>query len=94
MNFWKKQGSPDYKVDFSKYGDTALEPNFDEDDGGYDEMYDVILDWLTDQDVVSISMLQRKFRLGFSRAGRIIDKLEQDGYIEARSGSKPRKVIH
>jgi len=94
VDFWKKQGSPDYKVDFSKYGDTALEPNFDEDDGGYDEMYDVILDWLTDQDVVSISMLQRKFRLGFSRAGRIIDKLEQDGYIEARSGSKPRKVIH
>ncbi len=94
VDFWKKQGSPDYKVDFTKYGDTALEPNFDEDDGGYDEMYDVILDWLTDQDVVSISMLQRKFRLGFSRAGRIIDKLEQDGYIEARSGSKPRKVIH
>lgn len=94
VDFWKKQGSPDYKVDFSKYGDTVLEPNFDEDDGGYDEMYDVILDWLTDQDVVSISMLQRKFRLGFSRAGRIIDKLEQDGYIEARSGSKPRKVIH
>ena len=94
VDFWKKQGSPDYKVDFTKYGDTALEPSFDEDDGGYDEMYDVILDWLTDQDVVSISMLQRKFRLGFSRAGRIIDKLEQDGYIEARSGSKPRKVIH
>lgn len=93
--FWKNEASPDYKIDFSKYGDTASEPVFGDDENlENDEMYDTILDWLQDQDVVSISMIQRKFRLGFSRAGRIIDKLEADGYIEARSGSKPRKVIH
>lgn len=93
--FWKNEASPDYKIDFSKYGDTASEPVFGDDENFEDdEMYDTILDWLQDQDAVSISMIQRKFRLGFSRAGRIIDKLEADGYIEARSGSKPRKVIH
>lgn len=93
-DFWKKQASPHYKIDFTQYGDTAPEPNFEDEDMEYDEMYDTIVDWLTDQDAVSISMIQRKFRLGFSRAGRIIDRLEMDGYIEARSGSKPRKVIH
>lgn len=93
--FWKEQAAPDYKVDFGKYGETALEPAFSDDGGDeHDEMYDTITEWLQDQDSVSISMLQRRFRLGFSRAGRIIDKLEADGYIEARSGSKPRKVIH
>lgn len=92
--FWKKQASPKYKIDFTQYGETAPEPNFEDEDMEYDEMYDTIVDWLTDQDAVSISMIQRKFRLGFSRAGRIIDRLEMDGYIEARSGSKPRKVIH
>lgn len=93
-DFWKKQASPHYKIDFTQYGDTAPEPNFEDEDMEYDEMYDTIVDWLTDQDAVSISMIQRKFRLGFSRAGRIIDRLEMDGYIDARSGSKPRKVIH
>ena len=92
--FWKKQASPHYKVDFTQYDESPLEPNFDDENMEYDEMYDTILDWLTTQDVVSISMLQRKFSIGFNRAGRIIDRLEHEGYIEPRSGSKPRKVIH
>lgn len=93
-NFWKKQASPNYKIDFTQYGEAASEQNFDDEDTEYDEMYDTIVDWITEQDAVSISMLQRKFRLGFSRAGHIIDRLEMDGYIEPRSDSKPRKVIH
>lgn len=92
--FWRKQASPHYKIDFTQYGDSAPEPNFEDEDMEYDEMYDTIVDWLTEQDSVSISMLQRRFRIGFGRAGRIIDRLEKDGYIEGRSGSKPRKVIH
>lgn len=93
-DFWKNQAEPEYAADFSKYGDSAPEPVFgDGDDTEHDEMYETIVDWLQEQDAVSISMLQRRFRLGFSRAGRIIDRLETDGYIEARSGSKPRKVI-
>lgn len=94
-DFWKKQAQPQYRVDFSQYGESAPEPVFSE--GGsseQDEKYPVIVEWLGEQDSVSISMLQRRFGLGFSRAGRIIDQLEADGYIEARSGSKPRKVIH
>lgn len=93
-DFWKKQASPNYKIDFTQYGEATSEQNFEDEDMEYDEMYDTIVDWITEQDVVSISMLQRKFRLGFNRAGHIIDRLEMDGYIEPRSGSKPRKVIH
>lgn len=92
--FWKKQASPHYKIDFTQYDENPLEPNFDDENMEYDEMYDTVLDWLTSQDAVSISMLQRKYSIGFNRAGRIIDRLEREGYIEPRSGSKPRKVIH
>ena len=94
-NYWRKQQEPDYKIDFTQFGNSATEPNFSEhDDNEYDSMFDTILNWVLERDEVSISMLQRQFRLGFSRAGRIIDQLERDGYVEARSGSKARKVIH
>ncbi len=85
---------PKYKIDFNSYGETAPEPDFDDEDIENDKMYDSIIDWLVDQDSVSISGLQRRFRIGFPRAGRIIDQLERDGYIEGRSGAKSRKVIH
>ncbi len=93
-DFWKKQAEPKYKIDFNSYGETAPEPDFDDEDIENDKMYDSIIDWLVDQDSVSISGLQRRFRIGFPRAGRIIDQLERDGYIEGRSGAKSRKVIH
>lgn len=94
-NYWRKQQEPNYKIDFTQFGTSATEATFSEsDDSEYDSMFDTILNWVLERDEVSISMLQRQFRLGFSRAGRIIDQLERDGYVEARSGSKARKVIH
>ena len=41
----------------------------------------------------SVSLLQRKFRIGYSRAGRLIDTLESLGIISAHSGSKARDVL-
>ncbi|MBM3710583.1 MAG: cell division protein FtsK, partial [Actinobacteria bacterium] len=41
----------------------------------------------------SASLLQRKLRLGYSRAARIIDQLEEKGFISGYDGSKPREVL-
>jgi len=41
----------------------------------------------------SASLLQRRFKIGYNRAARIIDMLEEDGYIGPVDGSKPRKVF-
>ena len=41
----------------------------------------------------SVSMLQRKLKIGYARAGRIIDQLEQKGLVGGYEGSKPRKVL-
>lgn len=58
-----------------------------------DELYPQILDFVKVADEVSISMLQRKYSIGFNRSARIIEKLELDGIIAPAQGSKPRKVL-
>lgn len=58
-----------------------------------EELYPEVIEFLKTVDEVSISMLQREYRIGFNRSARIIQKLESDGYIAPAQGSKPRKVI-
>ncbi|MGY3725671.1 DNA segregation ATPase FtsK/SpoIIIE, S-DNA-T family [Granulicatella balaenopterae] len=57
-----------------------------------DELFGEALDLLKDLETVSTSFLQRKFRIGYNRAARMIDELEARGYIGPSEGSKPRKV--
>lgn len=57
-----------------------------------DELFDEVLEFVKKRETVSISMLQRKFRIGYNRAARLIDDLEQRGIVSEADGSKPRKV--
>jgi S-DNA-T family DNA segregation ATPase FtsK/SpoIIIE len=59
-----------------------------------DQLYRDIINYLQEVDEVSISLLQRKFRIGFNRSARIIEQLELQGRILPSDGSKTRKVIH
>jgi S-DNA-T family DNA segregation ATPase FtsK/SpoIIIE len=58
-----------------------------------DELYQNILSYLNEVDEVSISMLQRRFRIGYNRSARIIEALESQGKIMPADGSKARKII-
>ena len=58
-----------------------------------DELYDHVLEAIKTMDDISISLLQRKFRIGFNRAARLIEQLEADGLLAPPQGSKPRKVL-
>jgi len=58
-----------------------------------DELYEDVIEFLCSIDEVSISLLQRKFRIGYNRSARIIDLLESRGVIMPAEGSKMRKVI-
>jgi S-DNA-T family DNA segregation ATPase FtsK/SpoIIIE len=58
-----------------------------------DELYPEILNFVKTSEEISISMLQRKYSIGFNRSARIIEKLELDGIIAPAQGSKPRKVL-
>ncbi|MGV8152865.1 MAG: DNA translocase FtsK 4TM domain-containing protein [Alkaliphilus sp.] len=58
-----------------------------------DDMFYVALDLVVDHQQASISMLQRKLRIGYNRAARIIDDLEEKGIVGPHEGSKPRRVL-
>ncbi|MBR6400529.1 MAG: DNA translocase FtsK [Firmicutes bacterium] len=68
-------------------GETSIESS------DSDELIDQVIDFIVQTKKASASAIQRKFRIGFNRAGRIIDELEERGIIGPENGSKPREVL-
>jgi len=58
-----------------------------------DELFDEAVRLVVQNGQASTSMLQRRFRVGFSRAGRLVDMMERDGIIGPADGSKPREIL-
>jgi S-DNA-T family DNA segregation ATPase FtsK/SpoIIIE len=90
-SFLRKQGKPTYDEsitvgDEEKTGAGGLE--FDKD-----ELYDDAARIVVSSGQVSISYLQRKLRIGFSRAARLVDMMEAEGLVSPGAGGKPREVL-
>ena len=62
-------------------------------DENQDELLKDAAELVVNQQQASVSLLQRKFRIGYSRAGRLVDELESLGIISGHNGSKPREVL-
>ncbi|MCM3489522.1 DNA translocase FtsK [Alkalihalophilus marmarensis] len=58
-----------------------------------DELYDDAVQLVTEMETASVSMLQRRFRIGYTRAARLIDEMEVRGIVGPYEGSKPREVL-
>lgn len=87
--FWRDQAAPVY-VDMSQV--VALDQKKEVQDY-QDELYGQVLEFIKQNDEISISMIQRQYRIGFNRSARLIEKLETEGLIAPAQGSKPRKVL-
>jgi S-DNA-T family DNA segregation ATPase FtsK/SpoIIIE len=93
--FWGRQGEPELREDLlEEVEPEALEKAEDE---GFDPDEDPLLGdaiaLVVEMGTASTSMLQRRLRLGYTRAGRLIDMLERRGIISGYEGSKPRQVL-
>ena len=60
---------------------------------GYDEMLPQAVEVVIETKSCSVSMLQRRIKLGYSRAARIVDQMEELGVVGPYEGAKPRKVL-
>lgn len=88
VDFVKNQQEVEY--------DEAMMPSENTTSGGgsepEDELFYEVIELLKEQETISTSYLQRRFRIGFNRAARMIDDLEARGYVGPADGSKGRKV--
>jgi len=89
-SFLRKQGKPQYDETI-----TAEEKSLT--DGGIemekDELYDEAARIVVSSGQASISYLQRRLRIGFSRAARLVDMMEMEGLVSPAAGGKPREVL-
>jgi S-DNA-T family DNA segregation ATPase FtsK/SpoIIIE len=97
VDFWKKQATPEYDETFlrtppSEDGEAEIEEG-EAFDGAQDPMYEEALRVVLEMGKASTSTLQRRLRLGYGRAARILDMMQKDGIIGPPDGSKPREVL-
>jgi S-DNA-T family DNA segregation ATPase FtsK/SpoIIIE len=92
---WRLQGEPELREDLLEA--VEEEPAEASSDDGFDPDEDPLLGdairLVAEMQTASTSMLQRRMRLGYTRAGRLIDMLERRGVISGYEGSKPRQVL-
>ena len=75
---------------FAEPGDSGDDAEFDPDD---DPLLDKAIEIVVQTQTASVSLLQRRLRVGYTRAGRLIDMLERRGIVSGYEGSKPRRVL-
>jgi DNA segregation ATPase FtsK/SpoIIIE, S-DNA-T family len=98
-DFWRKQGEPELREELleevesdagKEGGEGSGADDFDPDE---DPLLKDAIALVAEMQTASTSMLQRRLRLGYTRAGRMIDMLERRGVISGYEGSKPRQVL-
>jgi S-DNA-T family DNA segregation ATPase FtsK/SpoIIIE len=93
VEFLSRQGNPDYDKSILTAPPESKNAA-GEDEDGYDEHWDAALRIVSETRGASISMLQRRLRVGYNRAARMIEKMESEGIVGPSDGSgKPREVL-
>jgi S-DNA-T family DNA segregation ATPase FtsK/SpoIIIE len=93
-HFWRAQQQPEYVLNPVD----AVEPADPRGEGGdfggeVDPFYEDAVRWVVERGQASTSMLQRKFSIGFQRASRLLDMMEERAIVGPRDGPRPRDVL-
>ncbi len=90
---WAKQGEPEFEEELLEvHEEKGVEAEGDYDPDS-DDLLDEAIRVVVETETASVSMIQRRLRVGYTRAGRLIDMLERRGVISGYEGSKPRQVL-
>ena len=93
---WRERGSPNYVDEIlTPYDEEPTSRGFEDGDGGSDRdaLYDQCVSFVLETRKASTSSLQRKFSLGYNRAARIIDQMEENGIVSAMGANGKREIL-
>jgi DNA segregation ATPase FtsK/SpoIIIE, S-DNA-T family len=90
IDFLRAQGAPDYQMDILE----TKAPSEDGIDGGgeHDDLYDEAVRIVLETNQASVSMIQRRLRIGYNRAARMVEQMEREGLVTPGDGMRPREV--
>ncbi|MGH7880362.1 MAG: DNA translocase FtsK, partial [Candidatus Binataceae bacterium] len=88
-DFIRAQGSPDYQMEILE---TTTVADGEGDGGERDPLYDDAVRIVTETGQASISMIQRRLRIGYNRAARMVEEMERDGLVLPADGARPREL--
>ena len=86
---WRRQGKPALREELLEQPEPAEELV----ESGGDELLNEAIELVVRQGTASVSLLQRRLGVGYARAGRLVDQLEERGIVSGHEGSKPRRVL-
>ena len=87
--FLREQGMPEYREEILR----EPEPAELDEDPEFDELYDRAVALVAETRQASISMIQRRLKIGYNRAARMIERMEKEGVVGPARGAKPREVL-
>jgi len=90
-DFLREQGAPEYRMEILETaapGEDGASPGSEE----HDEMYDEAVRIVMETNQASISMIQRRLRIGYNRAARMVEQMEREGIVMPADGARPREV--
>lgn len=93
VDFLKSQASPQFQEIVGPSDGEGEGEDGDGGNGGDDPLYEEVARFIVKQRKASTSILQRRFRIGYGRAARLMDLLEQEGIVGPADGSRPRDVL-
>jgi DNA segregation ATPase FtsK/SpoIIIE, S-DNA-T family len=88
----KSQGKPQY-IDLTRSGEAGESETGESDSNERDELYEKAVDLVVTSGAASASLIQRRLRVGYPRAARMIEMMEEDGIVGPAAGGKPREVL-
>jgi len=90
VDFLRAQGAPEYRMEILE----TVRPSDDGGEGGgqQDELYDEAVRIVIETNQASISMIQRRLRVGYNRAARMVEQMEREGLVTPGDGMRPREV--
>ncbi|MBI5562521.1 MAG: DNA translocase FtsK 4TM domain-containing protein [Deltaproteobacteria bacterium] len=93
-DFWKRQGMPAYDhVLIKESEEEGEDAGGDGEDEEFLRRYDEAVEMARELEMISTSYVQRRFRIGYNTAARIIERMERDGIVGPAQGSRPREVL-